>query len=200
MPPLLTSIRPPSSGTVCTRYAQVITDPGLPCTKAGTAHRSSIGHLHLQPALPPHLLWRESWWLRTSGTRNHWRTTLHPSSRACHATATQYLANSGPTRLSLSSHAAMMILSRMTPRTKYRRHLGNMSSDSPRFAPVGIIQPPVVHRVKIRPRWRCTVPFVANTSSPLLIVSQRHDTICPQAQTCDVPARFPRSALLVQDS
>ncbi|TFY55969.1 hypothetical protein EVJ58_g7917 [Rhodofomes roseus] len=83
----------------------------------------------------------------------------------------------------------------------HARYFRNMSSDSPRFAPVWGNYYLRCTEWKIRPKWRYTGPFGSpNTSSPLLFVSPKYDTVCPVAQARAAHARFPGSALLVQDS
>lgn len=83
----------------------------------------------------------------------------------------------------------------------HKQYFGSMSSDSPRFAAFWGNYYLRCTEWKIRPKWRYTGPFAAsNTSNPMFIVSPRYDTVCPLAQARDVRARFPGSALLVQDS
>lgn len=78
---------------------------------------------------------------------------------------------------------------------------GNMSTDSPRFAPIWGNYYLRCAAWTIRPKWRYTGEFAAhNTSHPLLLLSPKYDTVCPAAQARAVHARFPGSALLIQDT
>lgn len=83
----------------------------------------------------------------------------------------------------------------------HKEFFGNLSSDSARFAPIWGNYYLRCAEWKIRPKWRYTGEFASsNTSNPLLLLSSKHDTVCPFYQASAVHARFPGSALLVQNS
>ena len=79
-------------------------------------------------------------------------------------------------------------------------YLNETSTVSPLFAGIYLENRINCNGWLVRPKWRYTGSFSANTSTPLLVVSTRYDPVSPFAHARAVKERFFGAGMVIQES